>query len=579
MKSKTTIILALFLAIGFAFASPSLDYTPPTLSDNSHTFNDWTEINLTINEENLSQFEFDWDYTEMDNYLVGYWRFDESLGTNAYDSSEIGNNGTLINMNPGLDNCTGNCSGWTINGKKQNAVVFDSVDDFVSVADDNTLDITDEITIEAWVNSLGNAPIPINGWQYMKPITLSPVTPEANYQVKIELTTSNFDYSRAKANGEDLRFYETNGTKLDYWIEKWNATGTSTIWVEVATNNTGTIYMYYGNPSASSESDVNSTFIRVIDGAQPLVGSWHFDEGSGTVAYDTSGNDNGGTLTNMDSATDWVNGKFGKALTFDGTDDAVNCGTDASLTGINSEISLEAWIYLDSLTTHNKVIYHSNNCYGIAVLSDGRTEVRIRDGGTNYDANAPAGTITAGQWYHLVGTYNGEYVRSYVNNVMKNEKIHTGDIDTSATVIYISNPSAYPFHGIIDEARIYNKALTVDEISDLYTNYGYTTKNYPGRVLVRKYASPEPTATIGNETATGISKAGSYGIGANTTTAFASINNQIITGAISSGWNHIVQTYNGSNQKLYANGELKTSQALTGAISANSNNFTIGNLF
>ena len=56
-----------------------------------------------------------------------------------------------------------------------------------------------------------------------------------------------------------------------------------------------------------------------------LVGSWHLNEGSGaTTAADTSGNGNNGTLTNMDPATDWVNGKFGKALDFDGSDDYVD---------------------------------------------------------------------------------------------------------------------------------------------------------------------------------------------------------------------------------------------------------------
>jgi len=47
---------------------------------------------------------------------------------------------------------------------------------------------------------------------------------------------------------------------------------------------------------------------------------------------------------------------------------------------------------------------------------------------------------------------------------------------------------------------IYNRALSASEVSDLYNNNGYTTTNYPGRVLVRKYASPEPTvASLGAE--------------------------------------------------------------------------------
>jgi len=59
---------------------------------------------------------------------------------------------------------------------------------------------------------------------------------------------------------------------------------------------------------------------RTIDG---LVGAWKFDEGSGTIAYDSSGNNNHGTIY---GAT-WVDGKFGKALQFDGIDDYVSIAT------------------------------------------------------------------------------------------------------------------------------------------------------------------------------------------------------------------------------------------------------------
>ena len=57
-----------------------------------------------------------------------------------------------------------------------------------------------------------------------------------------------------------------------------------------------------------------------------LGGYWSFDDGAGTAASDLSGSGNAGTLTNMDSATDWVAGKRGKALDFDGSNDYVTMG-------------------------------------------------------------------------------------------------------------------------------------------------------------------------------------------------------------------------------------------------------------
>ncbi|MHC4168510.1 MAG: hypothetical protein ACYSWQ_16280 [Planctomycetota bacterium] len=59
-----------------------------------------------------------------------------------------------------------------------------------------------------------------------------------------------------------------------------------------------------------------------------LVGHWRFDEGSGTTAFDSSGNGNDGTLN---GGPNWVVGYLGGALEFDGSDDWVDCGNDPSL--------------------------------------------------------------------------------------------------------------------------------------------------------------------------------------------------------------------------------------------------------
>jgi len=71
---------------------------------------------------------------DFNNSLVGWWRFNRETGENdtfVRDWSSYGNNGTLNNMNPGIDNCTGNCSGWTTSGKFGNGMNFDGVNDYV----------------------------------------------------------------------------------------------------------------------------------------------------------------------------------------------------------------------------------------------------------------------------------------------------------------------------------------------------------------------------------------------------------------------------------------------------------------
>jgi hypothetical protein len=95
---------------------------------------------------------------------------------------------------------------------------------------------------------------------HLRPITLGPATPEDDYQIKIELTASNFDYSKTKANGEDIRFFDGDDDQLNYWIEDWNVGGTSTVWVKVDDSGTDEIYMYYGNPDVNSAGSGPAVF-------------------------------------------------------------------------------------------------------------------------------------------------------------------------------------------------------------------------------------------------------------------------------------------------------------------------------
>ncbi|MFH7880793.1 MAG: LamG domain-containing protein, partial [Candidatus Aenigmatarchaeota archaeon] len=76
--------------------------------------------------------------------------------------------------------------------------------------------------------------------------------------------------------------------------------------------------------------------------------------------------------------------------------------------------------------------------------------------------------------------------------------LQLADTNRNLTIGKLSG-MAHFYNGTIDEVRIYNRTLTAEEISDLYNNYGYSTLNYPGRTLVRKYSYPEPTIIIDNE--------------------------------------------------------------------------------
>ena len=84
-----------------------------------------------------------------------------------------------------------------------------------------------------------------------------------DYQVKLILSSSNFDFSKTKPDGADIRFY--SGTaKLPYYVESWDsASQSAVVWVKVPSIASGanTITMYYGNAAAVSESSGDETFI------------------------------------------------------------------------------------------------------------------------------------------------------------------------------------------------------------------------------------------------------------------------------------------------------------------------------
>ncbi len=95
---------------------------------------------------------------------------------------------------------------------------------------------------------------------HVRPITLSTAIPEDDYQIKVELSSADFDYSRAMTNGEDIRFADEDDNPLKFWIEDWNEEGESSIWVKVSDSETDKIYMYYGYPDASSVSSGAAVF-------------------------------------------------------------------------------------------------------------------------------------------------------------------------------------------------------------------------------------------------------------------------------------------------------------------------------
>ena len=213
-----------------------------------------------------------------------------------------------------------------------------------------------------------------------------------------------------------------------------------------------------------------------------VVAQWQFDEGSGTTALDSAGT-NDGTLMN---GPVWTTGAIDGALSFDGIDDYVAVPDSPSL-DLTTAMTMETWVRFDSVddryeTIVTKVgageiptdISYALRRYRTGNLSESWMGKLASDIYTTSGRSEVYGTTVpvAGQWYHLVSTYDGTTHSVYVNGVLESTQPHSGDIITSNDPLWIGKlgqpqlPS--PLNGTVDDVAIYSRALTAGEISSRF---------------------------------------------------------------------------------------------------------------
>ena len=218
-----------------------------------------------------------------------------------------------------------------------------------------------------------------------------------------------------------------------------------------------------------------------------IVGWWPLNEGVSTLAHDISVYENNGTLTNMDSATDWVAGKRGRALDFDGSNDYIQIPYSSSLAP-TQYISFGTWFNSRDTTGSQRVISKTETGgYQISLNENGvcsnSTLCAVAYIGGAYRAlNYSLSNISTNTWYHVFATYDGATFKMYLNGQQINSLSISGSIQysTSNTLCIGSEPGAVCnaggyFKGKIDDVRIYNRALSATEVLGIYKS-GETTK-------------------------------------------------------------------------------------------------------
>ncbi|MCX9081301.1 MAG: PKD domain-containing protein [Candidatus Methanoperedens sp.] len=199
-----------------------------------------------------------------------------------------------------------------------------------------------------------------------------------------------------------------------------------------------------------------------------LVGWWKFDND----ILDWSGNRNDGICSGSGCPTP-TTGKIGGALYFDGND-YIDAGNGERL-NITGNITIEAWVRparRDTQYIVKKAANDATNGYELSLASSGKAFFRFnqRTSGNNYRVdsaiNYPSNNTT---WVHLVGIYNGTQLQIYLNGNLSNNKNGTSNISSNKNNLTIGGPDDSKYlNGSIDEVRIWNRALTPQEVEAFY---------------------------------------------------------------------------------------------------------------
>jgi methionine-rich copper-binding protein CopC len=233
-----------------------------------------------------------------------------------------------------------------------------------------------------------------------------------------------------------------------------------------------------------------------------LVAAYSFDEGSGNTLHDVSGNGNNGTIT---SATWSTAGKYGNALSFNGTSSLVTIN-DSNSVNLASAITIEAWVEPTSISSAwRDVVYKSGGVYSLEASSPTASEAPAAIatiGGTSVTTSGTS-ALPTNTWSYVTETYNGNELMLYVNGVEVSSVAETGSIATSTGPLQIGGDSALGQYssGLIDDVRIFNVARSQSQIqSDMTTPVADTpplvTGQTPGASATNVAVSAPITATF-----------------------------------------------------------------------------------
>lgn len=219
-----------------------------------------------------------------------------------------------------------------------------------------------------------------------------------------------------------------------------------------------------GSDTKTSAGLITVTAV-VGDTTKGLVAAYNFEELKRWIITDASGLGNHGWIKN---GVRNPSGRFGNALELDGIDDWVTVPHSTSL-DLSNSFTMELWVKPFSNGTQCVIFkeYSEGSVYSLYAEDAGGLPMSTLNDGQADRVISGSSALPVNQWSHLTATYDGAVQKLYVDGVLVSKRAQTGLIRSSAGVLRIGGNKLWGdyFHGLIDEVRIYNRALTQTEIA------------------------------------------------------------------------------------------------------------------
>ncbi|MBF0451146.1 MAG: hypothetical protein HQK75_10615, partial [Candidatus Magnetomorum sp.] len=426
--------------------------------------------------------------------LLAYYKFNQSSGNYLYDNSGNNHNGTLNNM----DDSDWVTSTATVQenpavSDPENALSFDGSNDFVNAGSNIHL-ANQSFTIEFWVtrNSTGTYDL-----------IFSQGTSATNNNLHMGFRSTNV-FTLA-FGGNDL---DTSATYVaegwHHWAGTFEASSKKRIIYRdgnIVANDTSSsnflgtgdliLGRYISNEhyhdgnvdelriwnTARTQTQIRENMYKTIsDPESSLLAYYQFNQSSGTTLYDMSGNNNNGTLTDMNDETDWISfsaplQKYTdlfapkNALALDGYDDYVDLGNiDLS----NKSFSIEFWTKHTSTDNYEMVVFQGTGSNNAGL------HIGFRDTNTftfSFFANDlnTTSTYTDKDWHHWAATFDAVSKKRIIyrdGNFVASDTSSSNFIGSGNLLIGYYLPENKYYSGEIDELRIWTSVRTHAQIME-----------------------------------------------------------------------------------------------------------------